>query len=229
MSGNVDVGDAFELTFTTTTGAAVTVSWFDPDGTTVLDNIAVTETPAGSGRFPRTFLPNTPGVWAALFTATGAAVAVEKYYVRALPIDGPAPLATVGDVGAQFGGMTAAQEGLASWLVRAASKIIRSRFPFIDDQIAAGLVDPDVVALVVTNAVLRVLRNPNGLRSETIGPFSRSWDTSIAGGLLGFSKDELADLTPVLTGINRAGVGTIMLRPGLAPRPYGLRRRWLGR
>lgn len=222
----VDVGDAIELTFTSAPGASVMVTWLDPSGT-VIDDVSVTESPAGSGRFPKTFLPNSPGVWEALFVASGAATAVERYYVRASPITGPPPLATVGEVGAQFGSMTPAQEGLTSWLVRAASKLVRSRVPYIDTWITAGTIDPEVVSLVVVNMVLRVLRNPNGLRSETIGPFSRAYDTSVAAGMLGLATEELAILVPVPAAATRSRVGTIMLRPGLAPPPYGITRpRW---
>lgn len=225
MSGVVDVGDAVELTFATTTGATVLVSWFDPDGNAVVDQDAVTEDPAGSGSYPYTFLPTAAGVWTAQFTASGTATAVERYYVRATALTGPPPLAAVGDVVGQFGSLTPAQEGLTAWLLRAASKMVRARFPNIDAQLTAGLLDRDVVALAVTNMVLRVLRNPGGLRSETVGPFSRSWDTRVAAGLLVLTDDEAAMFTPVITlpaTVNP--VGTIYLRPGLAPYPKGLNR-----
>lgn len=219
----VDVGDAIELTFTSAPGADVDVSWFDPLGVTVLDHVVVAESPAGTGQFPRTFLPTAPGVWEALFTASGAATAVERYYVRASAITGLPPLATIGEVANQFGSMTPAQEGLTSWLLRAASTMVRARFPLVDANIAAGLLDPEVVSLVVVNMILRVLRNPQGLRSETVGPFSRAYDTSVAAGLLAFSDDELGML--VITR-RRSAIGTIMLGAGLAPRPYGYRRGW---
>jgi hypothetical protein len=223
---SVDVGDALELTFNTAPGAAVVVSWFDPMGVAVIDQAEVAEQPAASGAYPMTFLPTSAGVWSALFTASGSTQAVERYYVRANSVTGLPPLATVGEVGNQYGSMTPAQEGLASWLVRAASKMIRFRYPQVDAQIASGLLDGDVVALVVANMVLRVLRNPGGLRAETTGPFSRSYDTSVAAGLLGLSAEELTMLTPTqLQGW--APASTIRLRPGLAPPPCGVRRaRW---
>lgn len=225
MSGVVDVGDAIELTFSTVTGATVLVSWFDPDMVAVVDQAAVTETPAGSGSYPYTFLPTSAGVWTAQFTASGAATAVERYYVRATALTGPPPLAAIGDVAGQYGTFTPAQESLTGWLLRAASKMVRARFPNIDAQLAASTLDRDVVALAVTNMVLRVLRNPGGLRSETVGPFSRSWDTRVAAGLLVITADEEAMFTPTITlpaTVNP--VGTVYLRPGLAPYPKGLNR-----
>lgn len=189
MSGVVDVGDALELTFTTTTGATVTATWYDPDMYPVFAEEAVSEVPAGSGRYPKTFLPDRPGMWTAEFKASGTATANDRYYVRARSLAGPPPLAAVGDIAEQQT-LSAAQEQLAAVLIRAASQIIRARRPDIDTQIAAGAVSADMAALAVTNMVLRVLRNPGGLRAETVGPFSRTYDTTYAAGLLVFSPDE---------------------------------------
>lgn len=225
MSAVADVGDAVELTFTTAVGATVLFSLYDPDQAAVIEQDPVTEDPAGSGQFPYTFLVTAAGIWTAQFTSSGAATNVERYYVRAVDFTGPPPLAVIGDVAGQFGTLTRAQESLTGWLLRAASKIVRARFPQLDAQLAAGSLDRDVVALAVTNMVLRVLRNPGGLRSETVGPFSRSWDTRVAAGLLVITDDEAAMFTPLITlpaTVNP--VGTIMLRPGLAPPPKGLSR-----
>jgi hypothetical protein len=58
-------------------------------------------------------------------------------------------------------------------------------------------VSADLVALAVTNMVLRVMRNPGGLRAETVGPFSRTYDTTYAAGLLVITGDDEALLNPV--------------------------------
>jgi len=72
--------------------------------------------------------------------------------------------------------------------------------------------------------VLRVIRNPKGARSETTGPFSRSWDTHIMSGQLELTVAETALLDPAPTA--PLGVGTIMAVPGLHPAPpAGHRRR----
>lgn len=196
MSAVIDVGDLIELTFTTVPGATVTVTWIDPQQVEVESAVAVTETPATSGKFPHTFVATTAGMWTAQFTASGTTQAVERYYVRATAVSGPPPLAAIGDVSAQYGSMTPAEESLAGWLLRAASNMIRSRRPLIDQQITDGLVSADLAALAVTNMVLRVLRNPSGLRSETVGPFSRAYDTRYAAGLLVFTDDESDLITP---------------------------------
>lgn len=223
MSGVVDVGDAVQLTFNSITGAAVELSWLDPDQVSVIDHAPAVENPAGSGQFPYTFLTTRPGMWTAEYTAAGQ---VERYYVRAVALPALPPLAAVGDVRAQYGTLTVDQEILTSWLLRVASKLVRGRFPNIDTQVTAGKLDPDVVALGVANMVLRVLRNPGGLRSETVGPFSRTYDTGQAAGLVVISDQEAANFTPVVVGAAAAAIGTIFVRPGLAPAPRGVHRDW---
>lgn len=227
MSGVVDVGDAIELTFATATGSTVEVSWLDPNQVPVLDDVAVAETPAGSGLFPYTFTTDAPGVWTAQFRASGAATAFEQYWIRASAITGPAPLAVVGDVGSQYGTMTAAQEGLTKHLLRVASKMVRARFPNIDAQITAGTLDGEVAAAGITNMVLRVLRNPRGLRAETTGPFSRTYDTTAAAGLLVMTEDDLLLFGPPAVPSSVQVAGNIRLHAGLAPPPspypYGCR------
>jgi hypothetical protein len=222
----VDVGDAFELVFTTATGATVLRSWYDPDDLPVVELEPIAEYPPGSGKYPYVFQATRPGIWTARVTVSGTATAVEEHYVYARPVPAEKPLAVIGQVTEQYGTLTPAQEGLTSALLRTASKLVRSRHPRIDVQIAAGLLDPEVVALVVTNMVLRVLRNPGGLRAETIGPFSKSFDTGDAAGLLTITKDELTMLTPTRSGAGAVAVGSIMMRPGLAPPPTGLSRGW---
>lgn len=223
----VDVGDAFELVFTTVPGATVAVSWYDPDDQPVVELEPTDENPVGSGRFPYTFQTDRPGTWTARVTVTGLTNAVEEHYVYARPIPSIKPLAVLGHVVEQFGTMTAAQEGLTNALLRAASAMVRARYPVLDTMLADGRLNPDLVALAVTNMVLRVLRNPAGLRAESIGPFSRAYDTTYAAGLLVFSKDEAALLTPIKTADTAiTPIGTATLRAGLAPYPYGVRRGW---
>lgn len=215
-----DVGDAIELTFTAATGATVTATWIDPTGNVVVDHVAVNEDPAGSGKYPFTFLPTVADMWQAIFIASGTQTAVETYWVRALPIDGPPPLATIGDVAELFGALTSAQEGLVSALLRRASSMIRNAYPGLADRVLAGTVDPDLVAHAAVNMVLRVIRNPGNLRSETVGPFTRTYDTGAAGGLLVLTDAETALLAPKRT--NRSTARSIMMRPGLAPYPHGV-------
>lgn len=226
MSAVVDVGDAIEVTFTTVPGATVVVSWFNPNQVAVIDSVAVTESPAASGKFPYTFLPSSPGMWTAQFTASVTTSAVERYYVRASSVTGPPPFAAIGDIASQYGSMTPAEESLTGWLIRAASNMIRSRKPLLDAQIASGLVSGEMPALAVTNMVLRVLRNPSGLRSETVGPFSRAYDTSVAAGLLVFTDDEDDLVSPSGESTPVSALGQFRPCAGLAIAPIHRRGGW---
>lgn len=220
MSGVVDVGDAFTLTFTSIVGATVTVDWLNPDLAPVLDQEPVSADPPGSNKFPMVFTGDRAGMWTARFFTAGA---TEDYYVRVVSNVGqPPPLAAVGDVVAQYGTLTADESTLTKYLLRAASKMIRQRMPNIDLLITNSRLDADVVALVPAAMVLRVLRNPEGLRSETTGPFSRTYDTSAAAGLLTLTADDLANLTPgpVAPPTGAAPwvpAATIRVTPGMAP------------
>jgi hypothetical protein len=209
----VDIGDTVEIAFTTTPAATVTATWSRPDGQVVLDQIPVPETPAGSGRYPATFLGDAEGLWQAVFRASGTARAVEPYYVRFRPITGPAPYATVDEYTELFGSLSAPRESLVRALLRRASQLVRDTHPRVDARIASGVVSADTVGLTVLNMTARVMRNPNGLRSETTGPFTRAYDPDLASGLLTLTPADNALLTAPRRGRRRAG--TIWTPPGL--------------
>lgn len=225
----VDVGDAFELTFTTVTGATVRRSWYDPDDVPVVELEPIPEDPPGSGLYPYVFQCTVAGMWTVRVTVSGAAVAVEEHYVFARAVPAEKPLAATGHVAEQFGALSGDQETLVKSLLRAASAMIRARIPTVDTMISDGRLNPELVALAATNMVLRVLRNPSGLRSEAIGPFSRAYDTKYAAGQLVLGAEELGLLTPVIIdpALVPFPVGTAWLRPGLAPPPYGVVRGWI--
>ena len=58
--------------------------------------------------------------------------------------------------------------------------------------------DPDIVVMVEATAVARVLRNPDGIRSQSADEFSYTVDSRVASGYLNLLPDEWA-----LLGIGR--------------------------
>lgn len=216
----VDVGDAVEVTFSTTPGATVAVSWINPTGEMVLQSVPVAESTTTPGDYPHTFSPSSDGVWEARFSASGTVNAVERYYVRARAMGGPPPLATVGEVGELFGTMTPAQETLTAALLRRASEMLRAHFPDLAARVADGVITAEAPAMAAINMVLRVLRNPDGLRAETTGPFSRTYDTTVAAGLLVVSDGEMALMAPAAVD-TALPVGTVMAHPGLTDVTWG--------
>lgn len=78
-----------------------------------------------------------------------------------------------------------------SWL-DAAWTIVTARFPNIDARIGDGSLNADLVSTVVSSMVLRVLRNPDGKRQESIDDYSWTRDNAVSSGLLYITPDELS-------------------------------------
>jgi hypothetical protein len=223
-----DVGDAIELTYTTAPGASVTMSWiYLPTAVTLLQDVTVDELLIDgdpSGQFPITLVGSLAGMYEAVFTATGTATNTESYYERFDALDGLPPLATLGEYTDLYGGLSEARAATARALLKRASQLIRDSCPGIDDRIAAGAVPGDSVGLAVLNMVARVMRNPNGLRSETTGPFSRAFDPDAASGMLQITEAERLLLLPPGAATSRRKIGTARVTGGMVPPPH--RRHW---
>lgn len=77
----------------------------------------------------------------------------------------------------------------------------------LDDLEARVEADPDLegeVVRVMATAVLRVMKNPDGKRQESIESYSWTRDQSVSAGLLYFTADELSDLLADVTDSGRA-------------------------
>ncbi|MFT3871549.1 MAG: Gp19/Gp15/Gp42 family protein [Nocardioides sp.] len=77
----------------------------------------------------------------------------------------------------------------------------------IDNLEAKVLADSDLageVIRVMATAVLRVMKNPDGNRQESIDDYSWTRDQAVSAGLLYFTDDELNDLYPGLMNAGRA-------------------------
>jgi len=135
--------------------------------------------------------------------------------------------AALADVEEMLGTLEGYENDFVSGLIRRASAMVRSQVASADIRIANGTLDRQTVADVVTDMVIRVLRNPEGIKQETIGPTATVYDPLVAAGRLFLDPDELFILTPPAA--VRAAVGTIRAVPTLAPRPHpwqlGFRRR----
>lgn len=227
-----DVGDAIELTYTTTPGATVIMSWIHvPTGTVLQEDVAVPErvvSGVGTGQYPITLIGTLPGMYEAIFTSYGAATTKESYFERFDAVGGPPPLVTVGEYTDLYGSLSAAKQATCRALIKRASQLVRDSYPGIDAKMSAGTVPADSVGLAVLNMVARVMRNPDGLRSQTIGPISRSFDTDVATGMLELTGAETALLEPpVTTGKSARGkMGTARITGGMVPPARTIRRGW---
>lgn len=93
--------------------------------------------------------------------------------------------ASVDDVADRLGRpLTDDERDLAAVLLDDAENLIRARIPDLEERVAAGRIRRELVVMIEANAVVRVLRNPGGYRSETAGDYSYTIDTRAAAGYL---------------------------------------------
>lgn len=139
----------------------------------------------------------------------------------------PAAFAVAKDVADRWRPLTTAQTTVADSRLEDASALLRLAFPDIDTRAAAK---PPLAALAksrVVDAVIRVLRNPDGAKQvqETIGP--RSYGLTFPDGTptgVFFTDDELDPLRPTVVASSASpGVGTAFaaIRPGWGPTTPG--------
>lgn len=91
-------------------------------------------------------------------------------------------------------------------------RIIRKRIPDLDDRILSGDLDVDDVVQVESDAVLRLIRNPEGFVSETDGNYTYQFSHNAKAGVLEILPEEWA-----LLGATSVGGSMFELVPNLAP------------
>jgi hypothetical protein len=95
--------------------------------------------------------------------------------------------------------------------------IITARIPDLDTRVADGAPTATVVAMVVANAVIRKIKNPDGKVSEGIDDYNYRLNENSRKGELFLTDEEWALLLP------GAGEGAFTIRPYA----YGLRGEWV--
>lgn len=95
------------------------------------------------------------------------------------------------DVASRLGRtLTDEETSLVNVLIGDAENIIRVRVP--GREMDPDVIDLDLVPQVVGQAIVRVLRNPDGYRSESAGGVSYTIDTRAAAGFLTILAEEWA-------------------------------------
>lgn len=121
--------------------------------------------------------------------------------------------ATTADVAARWRPLSPDEVATAQARLDDAWELVLHRVPSVEERLADGSLRSGLVIQVLCEMVLRVLRNPEGLRSETTSvddySHTRTRDTGLASGALSISDEEVALLMPA----REAGAFTI--------RPYG--------
>lgn len=103
--------------------------------------------------------------------------------------------ATVADLAARWRPLSAQETTNGNTFLEDAWRMLRRRFATIEADVAT---DPDLSAEVVrvmATAVLRVMKNPDGKRQESIDDYSWTKDQSVSAGLLYFTDAELDALS----------------------------------
>lgn len=95
------------------------------------------------------------------------------------------PYATPGDVQSRLGReLDPAETGLVTIRLADAERLIRKRIRDLDDQVTAGTIDAEDVKQIQAEAVLRLVRNPEGYTSESDGNYSYQFSSQAASGKL---------------------------------------------
>ena len=101
--------------------------------------------------------------------------------------------ATVEDVENRFTReLTEEERQLVQSRLQDVEAVIKARIPNLDDKVASGDISEHIVVMVESEAVLRVLRNPEGYSQETDGNYSYSMSSSAAPGRIVILPEEWA-------------------------------------
>lgn len=123
------------------------------------------------------------------------------------------PYASSADVAARLGRpLTEDETTLTNVRLADAERMILRRIPDLADQITAGDVDEADVIQVESDAVIRILKNPDGYTSETDGTYSYAMKWDVASGKL-----EILDSEWRILGVQTGGI--FLIAPKLAV-PY---------
>jgi hypothetical protein len=110
------------------------------------------------------------------------------------------PFATTDEVEELWRPLTDAELEVVEARLAQASRVIRHHFSNVDARITAGELDADLVADIAAEMVLRYMRNPEGVRSETIQDYSFTRDQTVSAGSIYLTEAEMTMLTPAAIG-----------------------------
>jgi len=88
-----------------------------------------------------------------------------------------------------------------------AERLIRSRIPDLDERVTEGIIDRDTLVMIEADAVLRLVRNPEGYVEEQDGDYRYRLSEKVASGELDILAKEWA-----LLGVRD---GVFVIRPCL--------------
>lgn len=114
--------------------------------------------------------------------------------------------ATVDDLVARWRPLSDQETTNAEAFLDDAWSLLTSRRPALEADLTAGTVASGNAVRVVCAMVLRVLKNPDGYRSESVDDWTGQRDQLVASGILHVTSEELADLAPTSTTATRSSI-----------------------
>lgn len=105
--------------------------------------------------------------------------------------------ASIDDVADRWRPLTSQEQTNAAVFLDDAWRMLKRRIPDLETRIAADLTNElrDETVRVLAQAVLRVLKNPDGFTRESLDDYSYARNEAVSSGLLFFTDDELDGLT----------------------------------
>lgn len=100
--------------------------------------------------------------------------------------------ASIEDIEAMWRPLSEQETINATALLAAVWARVKFQVPGVEANLDSEALDPILARAVLVAAVLRVLRNPEGLRQQQIDDYSYTRDTALSSGELYLSDDELA-------------------------------------
>lgn len=97
----------------------------------------------------------------------------------------------VSDIEARWRPLSPAEQVVAQTFIADALSILTTRRPTLDADVTAGLVTQQTLTSIVSSMVLRVLKNPEGKRQESIDDYSWTRDNAVSSGALYVSDEEM--------------------------------------
>lgn len=107
-------------------------------------------------------------------------------------------LVTVTDLQARWRPLTTAEQDVAGVLLDDAWAVLLTAVPDLQARLDSGALSPALVKSVVAGMVLRVLRNPDGLLTETVDDYTYRRDSATSTGALYVADTELGLLAPAM-------------------------------
>jgi hypothetical protein len=97
----------------------------------------------------------------------------------------------IADLEARFRPLVGSEVDAAQALLDDAWATLLAVLPDLEARMAAGTTSDSLVVSVVSAMVLRVLRNPNGVRSWSVDDYSETRDSALSAGALYVSPEEV--------------------------------------